>query len=158
ATFASGSGANLGFTPDDNGTYVATLTATDKDGAASAPATTTITVDNVAPTAAITGAPLGSTPGAPITLGSAVTDPSPADTVAGLTYAWNVTKDGAAFASGNSPAITFTPDAAATYVATLTATDKDGGVATASVTILVAPLPTTPLVASAGPGVTANEG
>ena len=33
--FASGSDANFSFTPDDNGSYVVSLTATDKDGGVS---------------------------------------------------------------------------------------------------------------------------
>ena len=37
------------FTPDDNGTYLVSLTATDKDGGG-ATTTKTITVTNVAPT------------------------------------------------------------------------------------------------------------
>ena len=128
AAYASGSDAAFGFTPDDNGTYVVTLTATDKDGGVSAPATATTTVDNVAPTAAITRAPAsGHSPeGTAITLGSSVTDPGSADTAAGFTYAWSVTKNGAAFSSGTAASFSFTPDDNGTYAVTLTATDKDG--------------------------------
>src|SRR5262249_30684860 len=139
AAFASGSGAGLTFTPDDNASYVVTLTATDKDGGASAAASTTLTVDNVLPTAPLTGAPAaGHRPAeTAIPLGRSLTDPSSADTKAGFTYAWKVTKNGAAFASGSSAGMTFTPDAAGTYVTTLTATDKDGGTGTAQQSVLV---------------------
>src|SRR5262249_5533683 len=90
---ASGSAGNFSFSPDDNDTYVVTLTATDKDGAASPAAHTTILVDNVAPTASIIGTPAsGHSPeGTALSLGSAVTDPSPVDTAAGFSYAWRVT-------------------------------------------------------------------
>jgi PKD repeat protein len=137
ANFASGTTASPTFTPDDNATYVVAVTATDKAGHQSAPTTATIIVDNVAPTAMITGSPGQSTPGTLITLGSSVTDPSTVDTATGFTYTWNVTKNGAAFASGSTSGISFTPDTAATYVATLTVADKDGGVGTDQQTIFV---------------------
>src|SRR5262249_21308055 len=102
--YASGTTANVSSTPDNNGTYVVTLTATDKDGGISPAAQTTITVDNVAPTASITGAPAsGHSPeGTAISLGNTVTDPTSADTGAGFTYAWNVTKNGVAYAKGTA--------------------------------------------------------
>src|SRR5262249_59164367 len=60
------------------------------------------------------------------------------DTAPGFTEAWSVTKDGAAFSSGTSSDFTFTPAESGTYVVTLTATDKDGGVSQpASTTITV---------------------
>src|SRR5262249_53216029 len=125
----------------------ATLTATDKDGGRSAPVSTTIIADNVAPTVSITGAPAtGHSPeGTSITLGTSTTDPSPVDTAAGLTDAWAVTKNGAAYASGGpSSSIAFTPDDNATYVVTVTATDKDGGKsAPASTTVTVDNVPPT---------------
>ena len=52
--FTQGVGTGLTFTPDDNGTYVVTLTATDKDQVPSLAATATILATNVVPTAAIT--------------------------------------------------------------------------------------------------------
>jgi PKD repeat protein len=136
--FATGTGTTLIFTPDDNGTYVTNLTAKDKDGGTSPVSSSTILVDNVVPTATITGAPSSGTPGSVITVGSTVTDPSSVDTAAGFSYAWSVTKNGSPFASGSTASLSFTPDAAATYVVTLTAKDKDGGSsAPASSTIVV---------------------
>ncbi|HKB36827.1 MAG TPA: PKD domain-containing protein, partial [Gemmataceae bacterium] len=136
---ASWSAADFSFTPDDNATYVVTLTATDKDGGAGT-TSTTITVDNVAPTATITGAPASahSPESTAIRLGSSVTDPSSADTGTGFTYAWSVTKNGVAYASGTAADFSFTPDDNGTYVVSLTAADKDNGTSpTAQATILV---------------------
>jgi hypothetical protein len=137
--YASGTAADFSFTPDDNGTYVVSLTATDKDGGASPAAQTTILVDNVAPTAAITGAPAsGHSPeGTAISLGSSVTDPSSADTNAGFTYVWSVTKNGNDYAKGTAAGFTFTPDDNGTYVVTLTATDRDGGTSPAAQTTIL---------------------
>src|SRR5205807_5886550 len=73
--------------------------------------------------------------GTAIALASAVTDPSPTDTTAGFTYAWSVTKNGNPYASATSKDFTLTPDDNGTYVVTLSATDKDGGVGTATQTI-----------------------
>src|SRR5207244_69482 len=80
-----------------------------------------------------------------ISLTSSVSDPSSADTTAGFTFAWNVTKNGSAFASGSNANFSFTPNDNGTYVATLTATDQDSGTASTSKTITVtnvAPAPT----------------
>ena len=111
---------------DDNGTYTVIVTVTDKDHG-SGSNTFTVSVANVAPTAAITGAPASSPEGTPISLGSTATDPSHADTTAGFTKAWSVTKNGGAYASGTGAGFSFTPNDNGTYVVTFSATDKDGG-------------------------------
>jgi uncharacterized delta-60 repeat protein len=147
AAYATGSGAAYTFTPNDNGTYVVTLSATDKDGGVGA-ATDTVAVLNVAPAATIT-APISAAPeGTAITLTGAATDPSTADTAAGLTKAWAVTKNGSPFASGSGGSITFTPDDNGAFVATFTATDKDGGVGTATDAITVNNVAPTPTIAA----------
>jgi hypothetical protein len=70
--------------------------------------TTTLTINNVAPTATITGAPATSVEGTAIALGSTVTDPSPVDT---LTYSWSVAaSNGQVIPGGNAPTFTFTPN------------------------------------------------
>src|SRR5262249_50802731 len=129
AAFTSGTAADFSFTPDDNGTYVVCLLATDKYGEPSAGKQGTVPADNVAPTATITGAPAsGHSPeGTAITLGSSVTDPSPVDTAAGFSYDWVVTKNAQLYTSGSEATISFTPDDNGTYVVYLLATDKDGG-------------------------------
>jgi len=144
-----GSGASFTFTPDDNGAYIVTLTTTDKDGGRGT-ATASITVTNVAPTASIDGTiPTSSPEGTPITLSGSATDPSTVD-MASIIYAWSVTKNGRAFDSGTGTSFTFTPDDNAVYIATLTVTDKDGGIdsdSTGDITVTnVAP---TPLISGA---------
>ncbi|MCI0455953.1 MAG: PKD domain-containing protein, partial [Gemmataceae bacterium] len=79
SAYASGEGASFSFTPDDNRTYLVTLTVTDDDGGVGA-VTKTIAVSNVAPTASITGAPASSPEGTALTVGSTVTDPGALDT------------------------------------------------------------------------------
>jgi hypothetical protein len=134
--FATGSGASFSFTPDDNGSYVVTLTATDKDSGVGS-TSATIAVTNVAPTAVINGAPATSPEGTSIALSSTVSDPSTADTTTGFNYAWTVTKNGNPFASGSEASFTFTPDDDGTYLVTLAAKDQDGGTGSDSKTITV---------------------
>jgi hypothetical protein len=118
-----------------NAPYTITVHVVDSTDGGSDQATTQVTVLNVLPTPTITGAPATSPEGTALTLGSTVSDPGPLDTV--YTYAWTVTKDGKPFATGTGTALTFTPDDDGTYVATLTVTDRDGGVGTTSRTIAV---------------------
>jgi len=122
------------FTPDASGTYVASLTTTDDDGGASVAAAQTVTVDNVAPTVAIVGAPLTSPEGSPISLTSTVTDPGTEDT---FTYAWTVTKNSAPYAGGAAAAFSLAPDGPGTYVVTVTVTDADGGTGADTKTVTV---------------------
>jgi hypothetical protein len=85
----------------------------------------TVLVTNVAPTASILGDPLESPEGTTILLASQVVDPGTADT---FTYAWSVTRDGQAYASGNEANFAFTPNDNGSYLVSLTVTDDDGGV------------------------------
>jgi uncharacterized delta-60 repeat protein len=146
AAFAAGSGANFAFTPDDNATYVVTLSATDKDGGVGS-ANQTINAFNVAPTPVIVGAPGSSPEGNTIALTGTATDPSTVDTAVGFTFGWSVLKNGNAFASGAGANFSFTPDDDGTYVVTLSATDKDGGLGTTSSTVIVTNVPPTPSIA-----------
>lgn len=155
--FSAGSAASFSFTPDDNGTYVVSLTVNDKDGGVGT-ASSTIVVTNAAPTPVLNGAPASSPEGTAISLGGTATDPSAADTAAGFTLAWSVTKNGNAFASGSGANFSFTPDDNGSYVLRLTATDKDGGNSTASQAINVVNAPPTVTLAAApgGSGQTRN--
>jgi hypothetical protein len=83
--FAAGSGANFSFTPDDNGAYLVSLSATDKDNQ-SGSTSVAISVTNVAPTATFVAPPTVNE-GSSFTLTlTSPRDPSPVDTSAGFTY------------------------------------------------------------------------
>src|SRR5262249_24513186 len=129
-------GQTFNFTPNDDGHWTVSVTATGSDGSIGT-ATAAVTVFNVAPAPLITGLPaVPPGEGSPITLGSTVADPSTADTAASFAYAWSVTKNGNPFpASGSNATFSFTPDDNAAYVVKLTAKDKDGGLGTTSATI-----------------------
>src|SRR5207237_4208730 len=93
---ADTSSADFSFTPTDNGSYVATCVVTDDDGGSVTAATDAITVNNVNPTASISGAPDGAIDeGSTISLTAHPSDAGAADT---FTYDWTVTKDGDDFA------------------------------------------------------------
>ncbi len=116
-----------------NGSFTINVKVTDKDGGIGT-GSTSVEVDNVAPTATITNPILTSPEGTSITLNSSVTDPSPADAAAGFTYLWHVTDStGQTITDGTGANFTFTPDDNGSYSVSLTATDKDGGVSTAAV-------------------------
>jgi hypothetical protein len=133
--YATGNEANFSFTPDDDGIYVVYQVVKDKDSYASVK-TQTIRVDDVAPTAAITGAPGRTTEGTVINLGSTVTEPSSVD-AASSTYAWSVTKNGKPYASGSTANFSFTPDDQGVYVVRFNVIDTGGQTAaTASKTII----------------------
>jgi PKD repeat protein len=134
--FATGTGPNLTFTPDDQGSYSVKVTATDKDGGSGSDSTT-FDIKNANPIASVTDAPATSPEGTSITIHGSVTDPGSLDTAQGFTRSWTVTKNGNAFASGSNSSLSFTPDDNGTYVVRLMATDKDGGVGKDSKTINV---------------------
>jgi hypothetical protein len=98
------------------------------DHGACVTATATVTVTNVAPTARITAPAEGAivTVGTPVTFGGSFTDPGTLDT---QTATWSFG------ATGLSATHTFT--SAGFPTVTLTVTDKDGGVGTASVGLVV---------------------
>jgi len=146
SAFASGSAAGLTFTPDDNGTYAVGLAVVTSAGTGSASAT--ITVTNVVPSVSITNIPSNSLEGTPISLNSAVTDPSAADTAAGFLYSWTVLKNSTAFASGSGTSLNFTPDDNGTYAVTLSVTDKDGSAGSVSASIVVSNV--APVIPSGG--------
>lgn len=130
--------SSLIFTPNDNGTFVATVVVTDDDGG-SVTSTSTTVVSNIAPTATITGVNSGvAAEGSTIVLGSTVTDPGSADT---HTYTWTVTKNGQTYdltgVTTNASTFIFDVNDNGTYVATLVVADDDGGSVTRTKTITV---------------------
>jgi ELWxxDGT repeat protein len=151
--FATGTGSGIGFTPDDEGTYVVTATATDDDGDVSAPASQTINVMNVPPSPAIQGLPASVPEGGSVVVTATATDPSPVDTAAGFGFTWTVTQDGHAYATGTGTGFTFAPNDDGTYVVSLTAQDEDGVTGTTSATLEVTPVAPTAMVTGDSAGV-----
>ena len=131
--FGTGSAAGLSFTPNDEGTYVATLKATD-DGGLSGTASATFIGTNVAPSARITSVAwtpqLVLTAHQTVSFGGAFTDPGTLDTHTGD---WKF-GDGAT-STGFSAAHAY--NAAGTYTVTFTVTDDDNGVGQATTTVTV---------------------
>ena len=151
--FGSGAGSAFTFTPNDNGIYAVTVTATDDDGGVGS-SSAVIFVTDAAPVAAIGGAPATSTEGTPIGL-VAVGNSSFA--AVDLAFAWSVTKNGAAFGSGAGPQFDFTPNDDGSYVATLTVSNIDTGEFTSSqATVSVSNV--APVVSISGAPDAANSG
>jgi uncharacterized delta-60 repeat protein len=97
---------------------------------------TTVTVNNVAPTnVSILGAPSSSPKGTVVSLGSSFSDVGALDT---HQFLWTVVaSNGQVIMPGTVPNFHFIPRDAGTYDITLTITDDDGGVGTATTTIQV---------------------
>jgi hypothetical protein len=142
AAYKSGTGAHWQFTPDDEGTFVVTMKATD-DGGMSDTASVTVTGTNVWPTADITGVttavPLVITPQETINFSGSFTDPGALDT---HTSKWNF-GDSTTSSAGHGPSGSGTLSAShaygapGTYHVSLTVTDDDGGAAVATTTVVV---------------------
>jgi PKD repeat protein len=134
----TGSGSTFTFAPTDSGMHAISLRATDKDGGSSITVSRFANVGNVAPTPAISGLPVSgyTDEGTEHTFTATSTDPSSADTTAGITYAWTIARNGTTEAVGTGNSITHTIVDEGTYTVTLTATDKDGAVGTTSGTFI----------------------
>ncbi len=141
-------------TPNSGPVYVVNVTVTDDDhatlGNGQASTTRTITIQNLAPSVTIVGAPTTTiNEGSSFSLTSSVTDPG-GDAIA--SYAWTSTKVSGTVtttvASATTSNFLFNPTSFGTFVIRLTATDTDatpltGTAAPQTVTVLnVAPTPT----------------
>ncbi len=132
--FATGSTADFTFTPDDNGTYAVSLTVSDDSGLQALTDTSlTLTVENVPPTAGVSG-PTSGNLGQTLTFTLTATDPSPVDAAAGFTYNIDWNNDGVvdqtiAATANNGAGVSvdhaFTQPGPNTF--SVTATDKDNG-------------------------------
>jgi PKD repeat protein len=141
----SPSGATAAFAVAD-GPVVAHVTVTADDGhGGTGAATIDIEARNVPPTANA-GADAEALWGVPVHLTGSATDPSAADTAAGLRASWDF-GDGLPATPGFAAVHVYAEPGA--YTATLTATDKDGGAGTDTATVDVRARPAT--VAYVGP-------
>ncbi|MFL5925458.1 MAG: tandem-95 repeat protein [Gaiellaceae bacterium] len=122
-------GASATLTVDD-GPAAATVEVIVSDGVETATATQDVVVSNVAPL--LEAAPVAGVWGVPVTFTGSATDPSGADTAAGLSPSWLL---------GASPVAALTAsrvyDNPGTYTATFSAADKDGGASTLDVPVQI---------------------
>src|SRR5262249_4131321 len=144
APYASGSGASITFTPNDNGAYVVSLTVTDGSNATGSDAKT-VNVTNVAP--AVTSVVLSATTideNGSVTLSGTFTDPSSDDTHS-VTIDWGDGASTALLAKG-SRAFSLThqylddaPSGTASdvFAVSVTVSDDDGDSGTAGTLITV---------------------
>lgn len=140
--YKSGAGAQWQFTPDDEGTFVVSMRATD-DGGMSDTASTTVTGTNVWPTAIITGVtatvPLVITPQETINFAGSYSDPGALDS---HTSRWSF-GDSSSSSANHGPSGSGTLSAShaygapGTYHVSLTVTDDDGGAGVATTTVVV---------------------
>jgi len=120
--------------PDGPATPTVTVRATDPSGS-TATASTTVTVQNVAPTATF-NAPASSFAGFPFTLSlTSPHDPSAADTAAGFQYAFDCGTHYGAFGSASS--VSCPTDDTGTRTVHTTIRDKDGGTTEYTATVQV---------------------
>ena len=140
--FATGTGASLNVTPDDEGNFAVTLQAID-DGGNSATTAVSFTGANVPPTAvisSITHSSLVLVPLQTITFTGGFTDPGKLDThTSTLNYGDGSPVDSFSYGSGGSGDVTdtYAYSAPGTYTVTYTVTDDDGGTGTATATVTV---------------------
>ncbi|MEP9378774.1 PKD domain-containing protein [Aquabacter sp. CN5-332] len=124
----------------NNATYTVSVTAQDSDGAISAAATATVTINNVAPVVqglAVTPNPAAE--GANLTLTGTVTDAGTADTQT-VTIAWGdgTTSTGVTVNPDGTFSATHTYQDNATYMVSVTAQDSDGATSAAvTATVMV---------------------
>jgi PKD repeat protein len=133
-SFGTGSAAAFSFTPNDEGTYVATLQATDDGGMTGTSPSMTFIGTNVAPSAKITSVAwtpqLVLTAHQSVSFAGSFTDPGTLDT---HTVDWKF-GDGA---TGTGLSAAHAYNAAGTYTVTFTVTDDDNGVGQATTTVTV---------------------
>jgi RHS repeat-associated protein len=154
---AAGSASSANFTFADNGTYTIFGRVFDKDGG-STDYTTTVTVNNVAPTATFTNtSPIGE--GSTVTASfSSPVDPSSADVSAGLHYSIATSAAGLATSyavAGTATSANFSFNDNGTYTLFGRIFDKDGGSTDYTTTVTVNNAAPTATFANNGP---INEG
>jgi PKD repeat protein len=131
------------------GQYIVTLTVTDTVGATSQ-ASTTATVNDVAPTVNV-GGPYSGTTGSAVAFAGSGTVTDPTDT---LTYTWSFGDGGTA--TGQTASHVYAT--AGTYNVTLTVSDQEGATSTATTTATASDPSSSPPVADAGSAQSGPEG
>ncbi|MBX3400671.1 MAG: right-handed parallel beta-helix repeat-containing protein [Gemmataceae bacterium] len=123
--------AEFSFTPDDNANYIVSLTVTDPDTGASATAQHAVVVGNAAPAVRLDSLTANPALGQPLSFAAVATDPGTNATNNDLVqYKWSVVGPaGVAIPNGLSANFRFTPTVPGLYFVSVTATDKDGGLA-----------------------------
>jgi Ca2+-binding RTX toxin-like protein len=127
------------WTPTDNGTFSFAVRATDLAGIHTT-TNVSVLVNNVAPTAILTGVPASSAEGTELTFGAVIADPSPVDQAAGFTYSWkvmNLAGTGTLVASGTGSTLSFTPANNGSFRVSVFAFDKDMATGTVSADFVV---------------------
>jgi hypothetical protein len=122
----------------DNGVYYIECYVTDSEGAG-AEAGKSVTVNNLPPTATVSG-PTGAVPGQTRTFSFSATDPSWVDTAAGFQFTVNWGDGSSQSASGGRGGSSLSLDHAyattGSFTVQVTATDKDGGVSAAATQVI----------------------
>lgn len=124
------------FVADLPGEYVASLVVTDADGLASDPDTVVVSSNNAAPVADA-GSAQGTYVGQIVTLDGSASYDADSDP---LDFSWTLAApagSAAALAGASTAIATFIPDRPGSYVATLTVSDRFGGISAANVTVSV---------------------
>lgn len=121
--------ATFGFAPDNEGSYVVSVTVTDNDGGTITKTSSPILVANAAPTANISEAPADIFEGDFLTFTSALNEPGAGDVVS---YLWSVEKDGELYelppgTTVDEASLDLIPVDEGDYVVTLKVTDDAGG-------------------------------
>ena len=110
-----------------------------------------VTVNNIAPTVSLSG---GGTvnEGEEAVFNASATDPGVLD---GVTFAWEVTREGDVVATGTGSEFTFVPDDNGEFLVTVTGNDGDGGTDAKSTTLTAVNV--NPVAAVTGPAVGETE-
>jgi Bacterial Ig domain/PKD domain len=131
APFANGTGAAIGFTPDDNGAYAISVTVTDAAGATGSDSKT-VAVSNVAPlVTAVSGPTSQQALGSATTVNVVFSDAGAADTHS-ATFAWGDSTSSTVACAAGTCSATHTYAAAGVYSVSIVVSDDDGGIASAA--------------------------
>jgi endonuclease G len=134
--YANGTGASVGFTPDDDGTYVVSVTATDGGGATGSDSKS-ISVSNIEPVISATTGPVTQLAvGTPATVSVTYSDAGAADTHT-ATFTWGDGSTSNVSCGAGTCTASRIYAAAGVYSVSVVVSDDDGGTATSTFTGVV---------------------